>query len=385
VATAIVRTDQRRLRRSSTIAGVGDGVVAVAMPLLAANLTHDPLAIAAVVAAQHLPWALVHVGWRFLRWDRRTLLGTVDTGRALILGLLGFIALIGRETILGIQLVAFVVGLGEALTDGTEGETADVTSLSARGMLGLAVVGFPLGGLLYEVYPATPFLFEVLAFAVAALFALLVRRPVVPPHVEAEETPPAPRASIPGTGAPTVSAALAAVATSAVLGILVLFALDDLGLGAPAFGLLLAGLALATAAGGFVAPEVGTALGLKPGIVIAAAVSAAGYVTAAQVADPERPIAGALALGVAAGAGMIAAVLTRALLQRNAGRPVAGPVLQRFHLAVWSAIPVGALLGGWIASQRSVHEVLLWAPAAWAGAALAAIVAKPAEKTSEFV
>jgi hypothetical protein len=385
VATAKVGTDQRRLRRSSTIAGVGDGVVAVALPLLAANLTHDPLAIAAVVAAQHLPWALVHVGWRFLRWDRRTLIGSVDTGRALILGLIGFLSLIGRETILGIQLAAFVVGLGEALTDGTETETGDVSGLSARGMVGLAVVGLPLGGILYEIYPATPFLFEVLAFAMAALFALLVRRPVVPPHVEAEVVPPAPRAAIPGTGAVTISAALATIATSAVLGVLVLFALDDLGLGAPAFGVLLAGLALATAAGGFVAPEVGTALGLKPGLVVAAAVAAAGYATASQVADPQRPIAGAVALGVAAGAGMIVAVLTRALLQRNAGRAVAGPVLQRFHLAVWSAIPIGALLGGWLASQRSVHEVLLWTGVAWAGAALAAIVATPAEKSSEMV
>jgi hypothetical protein len=103
------------------------------------------------------------------------------------------------------------------------------------------------------------------------------------------------------------------------------------------------------------------------------------------VADPQRPIAGAVALGVAAGAGMIVAVLTRALLQRNAGRAVAGAVLQRFHLAVWSAIPIGALLGGWLGSQRSVHEVLLWTGVAWAGAALAAIVATPAEKSSEMV
>ncbi|MCU1484709.1 MAG: Antibiotic efflux protein [Actinomycetia bacterium] len=385
MATAKVGTDQRRLRRSATIAGVGDGVVAVALPLLAANLTHDPLAVAAVIAAQHLPWALVHVGWRFLRWDRRTLIGSVDTGRALILGMIGFLSLIGRETILGIQLAAFVVGLGEALTDGTETETGDVIGLSTRGMVGLAVVGLPLGGVLYEIYPATPFLFEVLAFAVAALLALLVRRPVVPPHVAADEIPPPPRALIPGTGAVTVSAALAAIATSAVLGVLVLFALEDLGLGAPAFGALLAGLALATAAGGFVAPEVGTALGLKPGLAVAAAVAAAGYATASQVADPDKPLAGAVALGVAAGAGMIVAVLTRALLQRNAGRAVTGPVLQRFHLAVWSAIPVGALAGGWLARRTSVHEVLLWSTVAWAGAAIAALLAHPAEKSSEFV
>lgn len=380
-----VGTDQRRLRRSSTIAGVGDGVVAVALPLLAAGITHDPLAIAAVVAVQHLPWALVQVGWQHVRADRRTVLGSVDTMRALALGLIGFLTLIGQETILGIQLVAFVVGLGEALTDGSETETGDVSGLSTRGMVGMAVVGLPLGGILYEIYPATPFLFEVLAFAVAALFALLVRRPVVPARLPVDTDGEPPVRALPGTGLVTASAAMAAMATSAVLGVLVLFALEDLGLGAPAFGFLLAGLAVATAAGGFVAPEVGTALQVKPGLVLALLLAAAGHVTAAQVADPETPIAGALALGVAAGAGMIAAVLSRALLQLHAGRPVTGAALQQFHLVVWSAIPVGALAGGWVASERKVADVLLLAGFAWVVAALLAVLAGPTKKSVEIV
>ena len=380
-----VGTDQRRLRRSSTIAGVGDGVVAVALPLLAAGITHDPLAIAAVVAAQHLPWALVQVGWRHVRIDRRTVLGMIDTGRAVVLGLIGLLTLIGQETILGIQLAAFVVGLGEALTDGTETETGDVSGLSTRGMVGMAVVGLPLGGLLYEIYPATPFLFEVLAFAVAALFALLVRGPVQPVAAPVEtDVAPAPRA-LPGTALVTASAATAALAASAVLGVLVLFALEDLGLGAPAFGFLLAGLALATAAGGFVAPEVGTALRVKAGLVLALLLAAAGHATAAQVADPDTPLAAALALGVAAGAGMVGAVLCRALLQLHAGRPVTGPALQQFHLVVWSAIPVGALLGGWVASERKVADVLLLAAFAWVVAALLAAFASPVKKNAEIV
>ena len=359
---------------------MGDGVVAVALPLLAASLTRDPLAVAAVVAAQHLPWVLVHLGWRRLNADRRTIVGLVDTWRALVLGMLGFLALIGRETILDIQLAAFVVGLGEALTDGTEKETGDVSGLSARGMIGLAVVGLPLGGVLYEVYPATPLLFEVLAFAVAALFALLVGRPVVAPVIEEEDGPPGP-AVLPGSDATTLSAALAAIATSAVLGVLVLYALDDLGLGAPAFGMLLAGLAVCTAIGGFVAPEVGTALGVRRGLVVALLVAAAGHATASQVADTDRPWLGAMALGVAAGATMVAAVHTRAIHPLNAGRPLTGPPHQRFHQAVWSAIPIGALLGGFLASKRSVHEVLLWAGGAWLAAAVAAALSRPA-KTS---
>jgi hypothetical protein len=379
-----VGKDERRLRRSSTLAGVGDGVVAVALPLLAAGVTRDPLAVAAVVAAQHLPWAIVHVGWRYLRADRRTVVGLVDTGRAIALGLLAFLTLIGRETILDIQITAFAIGLGEALTDGVETETADVSALSSRGMVGLAVVGLPLGGLLYEVYPATPFVFDVLAFACAALFVLLMKREVgPPPEALVDDAEPVP--IVAGTRRITVAAAVAAAAGSAVLGVLVLFALDDLGLGAPAFGVLLAGLALCAAAGAFVAPEVGAAFGVKPGMVLALVVAGAGHAAASQVADARRPWIAAIALGIATGAAMIAAVLSRALLQRSAGRPLNGGALQHFHLAVWSAIPAGALAGGWIASQRSVHEVLLWAAGAWAVAAVVGVASPAVEKTAEMV
>jgi hypothetical protein len=383
VASTAVGKDERRLRRSSTMAGVGDGVVAVALPLLAANVTRDPLAIAAVVAMQHLPWAVVHAGWRYVHADRRTIVGTVDTGRAVVLGLIGFLTLIGRETILGIQLVALVVGLGEALTDGAETETADAGGLSARGMVGLAI-GLPLGGVLYEIFPATPFLFEVLAFAWAALFTLLVKREVRPPSPTLVPEDPG-SATPPGSGRITLSAAFGAGAGGAVLGVLVLYALDDLGLGAPAFGLLLACLALATIVGAYVAPEVGRLLGIKTGIVLALLAAAAGHGVASQVADPEQPWAGAVALGVAAGAGMIAAVLSRALVQLSTGRPATGPALERFHLAIWSAIPAGALAGGWLASRRSVHEVLLWAAGLWVAAALAGAVATSPKTSPDIV
>ena len=390
MAKATVSTDRRRLRRSSTVAGVGDGVVAVALPLLAASLTRDPLAVAAVFAAQHLPWALVAVGWPHVRADRRTLLGMVDTGRAVVLGLVGFLTLIGQETLLGIQLAAFVVGLGEALTDGAESETGDVTGLSTRGMLGLGVVGLPLGGMLYEVYPATPFLFEVLAFAVAALLALLVGGPVgrfpAPPVGDDDlPPPPPPPVSMPGTGAPTLSVALATASAAAVLGILVLFALQDLELGAPAFGFLLTGLALAAALGAWVAPEVGRILGVRAGLVLALLLAGAGDAAASQIADPEQPILAALALGVAAGAGMIAAVLGRAQLQLHAGRPVTGGALARFHLSVWSALPLGALGGGWLARHVPLSDVLLWVGLGWFAAAVAALAARPYREPAKSV
>ena len=354
-----------RLRRAALLSGVAEGVVATALPLLAANLTHDPLAVAGVVAAQHLPWLVVSLAWPLVaRGDRRTLVGLVHTSRALAVGYLGFLALGGAETIHKIEVVALIVGLGEALTGTVEEETGD-TSLGTRGMLGLAVVGMPLGGFLYEIFLAVPFLLDVLFFALAALFALFVPFPVAS-VIELRTGRPRLAA---GTVPVTITALAASMARSAVLGVLVLFALDDLGLGAPAFGLLLAGLAGATAAGAWVAPESGVTLGLRRGFAAAAILSAAALVTAAEVADPATPILGAVALGVAWATATTAVVLLRALLPVAAGRPVTGNALRAFHLVEWAGVCIGALLGGWIGREHGVGEVLVWAAGAWIVAA----------------
>jgi hypothetical protein len=38
-----------------------------------------------------------------------------------------------------------------------------------------------------------------------------------------------------------------------------------------------------------------------------------------------------------------------------------------------------------VAKERSVHEVLLWAVLPWCAAAVAVLLARPAEKSPEFV
>jgi hypothetical protein len=364
--------DEPNLRRAALVAGVAEGVVATALPLLAASITRDPLAIAGVVAAQHVPWIIVALGWPLLRrTDRRTVVGLVHTVRALIVAYLGLHVLASTDTILKIQLVALVVGLGEALSGVVEDEAGD-SRLSTRGMWGVALIGMPLGGLLYEIFAAVPFLMDVLFFALAALFALFVPRPVRAPATDLEPVR-RPRLAA-GTGPVALTALLASAARSAVLGVLVLFALVDLGLGAPAFGFLLAGLAAATAAGGFVAPETGSALGLKAGFVVTSVVSGIALVTASQVADPARPWTGAVALGIAWATATTGAVLLRALLPAAAGRAVTGGALRAFHLIEWIGVCGGALLGGWWARDHGVAGTVQAAAVGWALAAIAVLL-----------
>jgi hypothetical protein len=368
------------------VAAVGDGIAAVALPLIAVRASHgDPLAVASVVAAQHLPWVLVQLAGRARALDRRTLVGLSDTARALGLGILGALVLRNTETILTVQLVAFLVGLGEAWTDRLEAETGAAGVLGPRGMVAVAVVGFPLGGVLYQQVPgpATPLLADVLVFTVASTLALAMRRPVRPP--DGSPSPPSPppgsgtgRAEAGGSSAALTlltSAAAASFAASGLLGLLVLFATVDLGLGAPGFGILLAALAASAAAGGFVAPSVGERIGVRAGLALGLVGAGAALAVAALVADPGKPWQASLALGVSAGSGMVSTVLVRARLQLAVGPAAAPSAIERLHLATWSAIPIGALVAGWAARQAPVHRVLVGLAVVWAVAAVAALAA----------
>lgn len=375
--------DVRRLRRSALVAGVGDGVVAVALPLLAAGLTRDPLAVAGVVVAQHLPWVVLALALPALRHtDRRTLAGAGGSLCALAVALAGLSAIVGNETILTVQLVAFAVGVAQALDDDAErvgavsagaGRDGVAGSLAGAGMVGLGVVGLPLGGFLYELFAPVPLLFDVGVFAVAALFVLSLRRPLLAtgPELDASSPLPSPAA---GTATVTAAAALVAGATGAVAGVLVLVALDDLGLGAPAFGLLLAGLAAATLVGALAAPTLGRATGARAATVVALVVAAGADVAAWSLLDPDQPIPAVVALGVGAAATMAAGVLLRALLHTATGGELDAEGLRAFHVVVWSATPAGALVGGLAARSFSPADVLVGAAGAAVAAALATLL-----------
>ena len=75
---------------SAFLADFGDGVRLAAFPLLAAQLTGSPAAVAAVTAVQGLPWLLIGAGLGVIvdRSDRRRLMLIVDITRAAVITVL---------------------------------------------------------------------------------------------------------------------------------------------------------------------------------------------------------------------------------------------------------------------------------------------------------
>lgn len=364
------------------MAGIGDGVAAVALPLLAAGATRDPLAVASVVAAQHLPWVALALVLPVLRGvDRRTLAGAGWSLSAVAVAFAGTSAVIGDVSILLLQVVALLVGTGQALDDDAQRVAGDALpglggssahgTLAAAGLLGLGLLGLPLGGVLYELLAPIPLLLDVGIFAVAALLALTLKRPLLHGAAADDGTSRIPRLR-PGTARATAATALGSAASGAVAGVLVLVALDDLGLGAPAFGLLLTGLAVSSLAGGLAAPSVGRVVGARAGSVLALVGSAGALVAAWWLVDPVLPVLSVAALGVASATATAAGVLLRAQRHAAAVGLLGEGGLRAFHLVVWTATPIGALLGGVAGRSTGTDEVLLYAAATTAVAALVA-------------
>ncbi|HMD24664.1 MAG TPA: MFS transporter, partial [Streptosporangiaceae bacterium] len=113
---------------SGFLADFGDGVRLAAFPLLAAQLTRSPAAVAAVTAVQGLPWLLLGGGLGVVvdRTDRRRLMVAVDVARAAVIVALAAAILAHGAGLWLIYLTAFVTGAGSALRD-----TAAVTCVPA--------------------------------------------------------------------------------------------------------------------------------------------------------------------------------------------------------------------------------------------------------------
>lgn len=175
---------------SSMMSGyLADALVWTAAPLLAVRLTQDPFAVSAISAASYLPWLLfgVAAGVAADRFDRRRLLGVANLARAaVVLGAAGLVAA-GRMPVWGLVVLIFVAGVLE--TVGEEGNQAllprvvDVAGrdaansrVAAGTQVAQGLVAPSAAAGLVALAAAAPFVASGVAFAVAAVVALLLPR-----------------------------------------------------------------------------------------------------------------------------------------------------------------------------------------------------------------
>ena len=109
----------RLLWTSTALSNLADGILKVALPLLAIRFTDSPTLIAGLAFALTLPWLLfaLPAGALADRVDRRQAMVLANTLRAALLAGLAVAILVGVGSIWALYAAAFCVGIAETIYD----------------------------------------------------------------------------------------------------------------------------------------------------------------------------------------------------------------------------------------------------------------------------
>jgi MFS family permease len=365
----------RRLWAATAVSGLGDGVRAGALPLLAAFLTRSPAQIAGVAFAQALPWLLFGLPSGVIadRWDRRTVLVWGNVIRAAVLAALAATVALGRASLPALYAAAFCLTTVTVLADASaQSILPDVVPIDelerANGRLYTSettasqFAGPPLGSVLFTANATVPFAVDAVSFAVSAALVRGVRgQPSVAP---AERT-----GLLRGIGVAfgwlrhqrvlwytIVASTVGNVGSEMLFGVFPLFALRLLRVPASAYGLLFLCYAAGAVTGGLVAARVRTLLGDGPAITLS--VLGFGGPLLVMTLWPHAWLAAAMMAASGLGEGVWSVLLT-SLRQAVIPAPIRGRVLATLRLFSWGSMSVGAALGGVVAEAVGVDRAAM--------------------------
>ena len=367
-----------RLWWATALSNLGDGIRAAALPLLAAALTKDPVAVAGVAIAGQSPWLIfgLFAGGVVDRFDRRRLTVLVDVARVTLLVALVVALSLGIAGIAMVYAVAFFCGIGETLRD-----TATVTLLPplvndadldrANGGLvnaevaGNELVGPPIGGYLFGVAMVLPFAINGGTLALAAALIFSLPNIFTPKPRSAARKGQLWRDTLEGLRWLTrhrhlrlllILAGLFALMDSAWFAILVLYVPQILGLPEWGYGVLLGVGAIGGLAGGYFAARITRSIGSTAALTTCLASAALGQL---MLGVTTSAIVAALGLALTSAAFGVWAVVARTLRQRLTPPELLGRVSSASMTVGMGAAPLGALIGGLLAAQWGLTAPIL--------------------------
>jgi predicted MFS family arabinose efflux permease len=228
------------------------------------------------------------------------------------------------------------------------------------------MAGPALGGVLFGLAASLPFFLDGASFALSALLlTLAVPRRAAPPAATTRVRDDVREGWRAFTGDPrlwglAVVIALLAFSQALVLGVLVLYATETLGLSDTTYGVLLAGAAVAHVAGGLLGSKADRALGSARAIVVGALLAGVGYFAMGVAGSLLVAAAGLVIEAVAVAVANVASLTLR---QRLIPAGLLGRVGNIFRFFIFGTVPVGALLGGILASSAGLRAPMLVAAA----------------------
>ncbi|PUA80742.1 MFS transporter [Nocardioides currus] len=361
----------RWLVASSWTTNIGDGLMMAAGPLLVASQTHDPTLVAAATMARLLPWLLFGLiaGALADRLDRRLVVMVMDGARAVVLAGLCAVIYTGQVNIWLVLVAMFLVGVAEVFADTTTStltpmlvDKEDLGVANARIMAGFLtanqLVGPAVGAVLFTAGMAWPFLVQTICVGMGVV---LVSRIATPKGAVREHVDTHVRQDIVegvrwlmGNG-PVRTLALVIVAFNvtwaAPWAVLVLWALQRVGIDEAGFGLLTTASALGGLLGTF---SYGRIEKRVPLATLMRAVLACEVVFHLAMALTTSPYAAYPLMFFFGAYAFVWGTLSNAVRQRAVPTEFQGRVGSVYMLCVMGGMMAGSFLGGLIARQWGV-------------------------------
>ena len=364
-----------RLWTASAVSNLGDGVFVIALPLLAARITDDPVSIGLIAAFFTIPWLLfaLPVGVIIDRSDRRKVLVVADLCRAALVGALALVIAFGEVQIWMLWALAFGLGVGEVFFDSGSQTILPVIVpdehleranglFYATEVAANTFVGMPLGGALIAIAVWLPFGVDAVSFIVAAALAATVRGSFRPIQAPSKSTSTSLLTEMRGglrwlldhglLRSLVMVVALMNLAFAATQATFVLFAKDELNISEREFGSLLALVGVGALLAGLTGGKIIDAIGRRTAMVAASLVPA---ITSALIGlFPYTWLAIPLT-AMQAFTTTLWSILAVSLRQLIVPPHLFGRVNSIYRWISTGAMPLGALFGGVLAAQYGLR------------------------------
>jgi MFS family permease len=381
----------RKLLASHAISNLGDGVRLSALPLLAATLTRDPVAIASLTFASFTPAIVfgLFAGVLADRLDRRLTMVVTNVVRAGMMAGLGVLVLADWISMPVLYAVAFLLGTAEtffenaaqaiipAVAPRDELERANGFLYSAE-VLTNQFAGPALGGVLFAAAAAAPFLFDASSFALAAVLIIWIHGHFRPRREETTarakirtEIGEALRWLLRHRLLRSFAVMLGVInlLNMAWFAIFVLYSLEVIGLSEAGYGAFLAAGAVGSFAGSVLAPRLSRRLGTGRTLLLVVATLG---VASLGMGLATEPVTAAVMWIVASFAEMVWVVITVSLRQAIVPDRLLGRITSVYRLVGWGTVPAGTLLGGFLAGWLGLRSPFLLSAAVFGAMALLA-------------
>lgn len=381
-------------------ANLADGIMLAIAPLLAATFTREPALVAGLVVAQRLPWFLfvLFAGVIVDRFDRRMLLWLGNALRVVAVGGVMLAVIAGMRELWPLYIAAFLIGTAETIVDNAS--LAILPQLIRRERIPDAngrifatqsilneLVGPPLGALIFSLSAVAAFASGSAAFLIAAIVYFLLPRQVRSETPSAVATQSVWKSVGEGfrifvkTPILIVMACSAAVinfCTSGTGAVFVLFAQDRLGLDDTGYGVLIAAAAVGGIPAGLLGPGIIRKLGEGPVWIGSTLAAGLGF---AWAATTTSPIVVGIVWAVTNFGFTLGNIIAISVRQTAIPNDMLGRVTSVYRLLAVGVMPLGALVGGLIASRFGLPAPF-WV--AGAGMVLLAIATAPYVRTARI-